>query len=207
MPEASFRNLQVTGPMQADLNRGTLSLQARSLSLTGKVGPLDLTRLSGSGNLNWDPAKGLEITNATISAQGKLGELEVKQLKARAIFRSHPVGRCGSAAPDSSLQTGSGLSVRGNLALDYTPGQVQVETTSKSPVMIDYTISAVGIDLKGLAYSGRMVFNEKAGDLRFSSHPDKPLELKSGSISGVALQDLSLSNGQISVQTQGGKSG
>jgi hypothetical protein len=206
MPEATFRNLQVTGPMQADLNRGTLSLQARSLSLTGKVGPLDLTRLSGSGNLNWDPAKGLEITNATVSAQGKLGELEIKQLKGSGNISVSPSGQVRfSSTRDLSLQTGSGLSVRGNLALDYTPGQVQVETTSNSPVMIDYTDPSLGIDLKDLAYSGRMVFSENSGELKFSSHPDKPLELKSGSISGVALQDLKLSNGQISVQTQGGK--
>ncbi|MGE3728706.1 MAG: hypothetical protein AB7I41_24360 [Candidatus Sericytochromatia bacterium] len=206
MPEATIRNLQVTGPMQADLNRGTLSLQARSMSLSGKVGPLDLTRLSGSGNLNWDPAKGLEITNANISAQGKLGELDVKQLKGAGNISVSPTGQVRfSSTRDLSLQTGMGLSVRGNLALDYTPGQVQVETTSNSPVLIDYTDKNQGIDLQGLAYRGRMSFNEQSGELRLSSHPDKPLELKSGSISGVGLKDLSLSNGQVSVQTQGGK--
>lgn len=206
LPDASFRNLQVTGPMQADLNKGTLALQARSLSLSGQVGPLELTRLSGSGNLNWDPAKGLQITQAQISAQGKLGELEVKQLKGAGNISVSPNGQVRfSSTKDLTLETGMGLSVKGNLALDYTPGLVQVETTSKSPVKIDYTDKSQGIDLQGVAYSGRMAFHEQTGELRLSSHPNQPLELKSGSISGVSLKDVSLSNGQISVQTQGGK--
>jgi hypothetical protein len=206
LPQAQFRNLQVTGAMQADLNRGTLSMQAKSLSLSGKIGELDLTRMSGSGNLSWDPAKGLEISQANISAAGKLGELEVKQLKGSGNITVSPSGQVRfSSTRDLQLQTSMGLSVKGNLALDYTPGQLQVETTSKQPVMIDYADKSQGVDLQGLAFSGRMQFNEKSGALTFSSQENKPLELKTGSISGVELKDLSLTNGQVQIQTQGGK--
>lgn len=205
LPDVHLNQLQVTGSLQADLLQGTLDLKAQHLSLRGQLGLLELSHLRGSGHLSWDPAKGLTIRNAQVSAQGRLGELEVKQLQGSGHIFISPTGQIRfSSTRDLQLQTKQGLTLKGNLSLDYTPGQLQVETISQQPVQIHYTDPTQGIDLKDISFSGKMQFIEETGELHFSNHADKPLELKSGQISGVSLKQIRVSNGQIKLQTQGG---
>ncbi len=193
-PGIEIKQLKGSGNLDANLNTGKLTLNARSISLAGKFQDFNLTALKGSGKVAFDPASGLSLRDGSFDLTGEVQGVKLETLKGKGSADISLEGQVKlHQVKDLELVTDQGISLRGDFSGEINPTGYTVQTLSDNARL---DLDLPGFQLKDLAVQGKVEMDAAGQNLRFSGTGDQNLKLGSGRIGDLELKNVSL-NGQL----------
>lgn len=197
LPDATLYDLRLQGTLQANLNQGSVTLDAKSFGLAARAGDVNLQWLQGSGKLSMDGRGGISLQQARFSTQGQVGDIKVNSLKGQGNLQISPSGQINlQSVRNLELDTDLGLKLKGDFSGQINGNQIQLQTQGNKAARIDMVNPDLRLDLQGLEVQGQVRLNAASGEVHFASSPNGDLRLNQGRIDGLQLQDVRL-QGQI----------
>lgn len=201
LPDAALYDVRLKGDLDANLQSGTVNLNAKSFGMAVHSQDLKLQWLQGSGQLELNSHGDLSLKNAHFNTLGQAGDVGIKKLSGQGDLRLSASGVLDlQSVRNLKLETDLGLSVSGNFKGKISPQQYLLETQDKA-ASISYTNPDFDLDLKNIQVQGRMQMDPRTQKVVFSNLPGSALQLNSGQISGLHLKDVRL-EGQVALDGQ-----
>lgn len=198
-PGLVIKQLKGRGNLDANLNTGKLSMDAKSISLAGQFQDFNLSSLTGSGKVAFDPASGLSLRDGSFDLKGEVQGIKLETLKGKGSADLALNGQVKlHQVKDLELVTDQGISLRGDFSGEIDAKGYTVQTLSNNARL---DLDMPGIQLKNLAVQGKIEMDAAGQHLRFSGSGDQNLKLASGRIGDLALKNVSL-NGQLEYTPQ-----
>ncbi len=189
LPSATLYEVRLKGSLAANLNTGSLEVDAKAFGTAAKIGDVTVNWLQASGHIAVSPSGGVALKNARFSTTAQLPELTLEKLSGRGDMQLKPNGDLIlQKVNDLDLKTSLGLDVKGDFS-----GRIQgVNYALKTlgPATIDYVNPEQGLDLKGIHFQGDAQFNGQKQHLQVQSAPGQWIELPAGKIQDLTLKDI-----------------
>lgn len=186
--------LKMTGNLKAELNSGSLDIDAKKVSFWGTFDQTKLDHFEGSGKIHYDAAQGLSIRQANVSMKGSIQDVSIERLKGRgdiAISNSGALEIKNGRNIDfqSTFPGDLGLKIKGDFDLQTDGAILKAQTKGKAAVLnIDGEIQ-----LENFSIKGETIFDTQKSLLEVSAQKGEVLELPSGRIGDLSFKDVKLS--------------
>jgi hypothetical protein len=193
-----LKNIKLKGKLELNAFSGQVIIEGNEIGLTGKFGNVTINNLKGSGKITHTPEKGIKVENANISsASGKIGTFDISRFRGKGDINFDNNGDLVLAnASALEIDTAIGLKVKGDVKVAHKDGIYNFTSASRSPLNISYKPDGKEESVvSGLVITGNINFDSNKKTFSFNN-ADKPLNIKQGSIAGVAFNNFIL-KGQV----------
>lgn len=202
---SNIQGLRMNGNLNVNLNTGSFNLNAKNLGLSANLDNLQIKYLNGSGNISYD-GNTFDIKNANIVSSMKIDNFEITKISGQGDVKINSSGILEFAnTKNLEVETNIGLKVKGNLSMSYNKDNncYNISSTNK-PVEINFKSNDSLSIIKEAKFEGKAKFDDNTKELTFNTYQDKSLQVKSANLNGVILDNTTLSNASLKLNTKTG---